>query len=149
VLTSVYEATGDKKLLDATKEFVDGLIEEQEPDGKFAIKNASKTSGPLGVAISGLRRYYEIMGDEKVLAAMKKLADRALGFEPDFAGRTIDGFLWFFEKTGDQKYAAAAEKSWQATQEHARKNGWSPCAVLNAARYLAAKKGAAGAQAGK
>ncbi len=135
-LTGVYAATWDKKYLDACKTFVDWLIAGQAPTGKWAIRYDNRISFFNGLAMAGLRRYYEATGDESVPPALRKMIDRTLGFYPEYAGRTLDGLAWAYDRTGDRRYLTLLARTWETSKEYCTMRGWDPSSTLFATRYL-------------
>lgn len=135
-LTAVYAATWDTKYLDACKTFVDRLIAGQAPTGKWSIRWDNRISFFNGLAMAGLRRYYEATGDETVPPAILKMIDRTLGFYPEYAGRTLDGLTWAYDRTGDKRYLTLLACTWETSKEYCTMRGWDPSATLFAVRYL-------------
>ncbi len=66
-----------------------------------------KLSFQAGIFLEGMRRYYEMSGDEAALAHLRKSADRLIA-EGKGGGVTAQAHSFMYIKTGQQKYLDAA-----------------------------------------
>ncbi|MGV3721664.1 MAG: SUMF1/EgtB/PvdO family nonheme iron enzyme, partial [Actinomycetota bacterium] len=90
-LTGIYEATWDRRYLQAMKANVDRLLAGQDNLGRFSIRWDNRISFFYGVTLSGFVKYYEVTGDERIADCIKRIVTRLHGFYPEYAGRTLEG----------------------------------------------------------
>jgi hypothetical protein len=86
---SAYQATGDVKYYRRLSEFAH-LIAGQVAKGTRAAKGRYWQAG---IGIEGLREYYELTGDESVLAAVRALVDDVMA-KKDWAESTLHGLAF-------------------------------------------------------
>jgi formylglycine-generating enzyme required for sulfatase activity len=135
-LTAVYAAHGDERCLAGIRALIDRLWAGQEPSGRFAIRYDNRIAFFNGLAMAGLREAYDATGDERAAGMALRLAERTLGFRPEYAGRTLDSLAWAYNRTGDARFLDNAERTWETTQEYLGTRQWGPDSTLFATRYL-------------
>ena len=135
-LTAVYAAHGDERCIAGIRTLVDRLWAGQEPTGRFAIRYDNRIAFFNGLAMAGLREAYDATGDERAATMALRLAERTLGFRPEYAGRTLDSLAWAYDRTGDARFLDNAERTWETTQEYLGTRQWGPDSTLFATRYL-------------
>lgn len=117
LLTGVYEVTRDPKYLRACEKLCGGLLAGQKPTGKFEIRWDNRIAFFNGIAMNGMLTVQENNGDEKLAEGILRVANRTLGFYPEYACRTLNAFSWALQRTNDPRYLDALERSWRSSIE--------------------------------
>jgi len=108
--------TGDKRVLDLSEKWIDGIIDAQQPDGWFG-PNAVRTAldggpdmWPHMLVLNTLQSYYDYSEDDRVLPFMVKYF-QYVDKQPDTQfskgwGSTrwadnLDALLWLYNRTGE------------------------------------------------
>lgn len=114
-LTGIYEATWDRRYLDAMKANVDHLLAGQDKLGRFSIRYDNRISFFYGITLSGFVKYYEVTGDERIAESIERIVNRIHGFYPEYAGRTLEGLAWLYMRTGDPEVRMTGQRTWEST----------------------------------
>lgn len=114
-LTGIYEATWDRRYLEAMKANVDRLLAGQDNLGRFSIRYDNRISFFYGITLSGFVKYYEVTGDERIADSIKRIVTRLHGFYPEYAGRTLEGLAWLYLRTGDPEVRMTCQRTWEST----------------------------------
>lgn len=114
-LTGIYEATWDARYLRAMKANVDRLLAGQDALGRFSIRYDNRISFFYGITLSGLVKYYEVTGDERIPESIRRIVTRLHGFYPEYGGRTLEGLAWLYTRTGDPEVRLTAQHTWETT----------------------------------
>ncbi len=122
-LLPVYEATWDKKYLEAAKETIDRLLAGLDEKGKFKIRWDNRIAFFNGIAATGFIYYYRATGDERVAEAAMKVIRRTRGFYPEYAGRTLEAIAWAYERGRDPEDLDFLQRTWETTM--ARQISWN------------------------
>lgn len=133
---SLAYVTGDPKLIEECKVWIEGILRSQKDDGWFGPE--SNRTGPLGtpdlwpnmLAQDVLRTYHEATGDERVLKFLLRYADY-LNSLPDNklidpkhywhhqrVGDQMAILVWLYNRTGEQKILGLADRL------HKASNNW-------------------------
>lgn len=126
-LTALYEATGEEKWLTACRRIVDALLKDQGDDGAWGMwcgwyRGLSPLH--LGIALTGLSRYHQLTGEERVRESLIRAADAMLqhctfpdgaliyvtapGFRWNYySGVAFESLGYVWQLTGDQRYLEA------------------------------------------
>lgn len=116
-LTALYDVTKDKKYLDAAHTACTKLSAGQSATGKFKIRWDNRISFMNGIAMMGMLTVYEFTADEAVARAILAVAQRTMGFYPEYACRTLNAFCWAAQRTNDPRYIVAMERTWSSSME--------------------------------
>ncbi|HON65899.1 MAG TPA: SUMF1/EgtB/PvdO family nonheme iron enzyme [Phycisphaerae bacterium] len=117
-LSGIYEATLDEKYLNAASTLCDRLVSGMSPHGKFKIRWDNRMSLMNGMAMNGMMSVQELTGDEKLADGLLRLANRTLGFYPEYAMRTLHGYAWALARTNDPRFLDVLDKTWQTCMEY-------------------------------
>lgn len=117
LLTGVYEVTRDPKYLRACEKLCGSLLAGQKPTGQFEIRWDNRIAFFNGIAMNGMLTVQENNHDEKLAEGILKVANRTLGFYPEYACRTLNAFSWALERTSDPRYLDALERCWRSSIE--------------------------------
>lgn len=117
-LSGIYEATLDKRYIDAAMKLCDKLVTEQSPHGKFKIRWDNRMSLMNGMAMNGMMSVQELTGDKKLAEGILRLCRRTLGFYPEYALRTLHGYAWALMQTNDPRYLDVLDRTWQTCLEY-------------------------------
>ncbi len=117
LLTGVYEVTRDEKYLKACESLCNSLLKGQAPTGKFAIRWDNRIAFFNGIAMNGMLSVQENNADEKLADGILRVANRTLGFYPEYACRTLNAFSWALQRTNDPRYLDALERCWLSSIE--------------------------------
>lgn len=117
-LSGIYEATLDRRYLDAAAKLCDKLVSEQSPHGKFRIRWDNRMSLMNGMAMNGMMSVQELTGDKELADGILRLCRRTLGFYPEYALRTLHGYAWALTQTNDPRYLDVLERTWQTCLEY-------------------------------
>jgi hypothetical protein len=117
---------GDKRIIDESKVWIDGVISSQRPNGYFGPEsNLTANNGkpdvwPNMVMINALQTYYEFSNDKRVLGLLSGYfkwmltipdKDFLLSYwEPQRIGDNIASIYWLFNRTGDTSLLNVVEK---------------------------------------
>jgi len=133
---SLAYVTGDPKLIEECKVWIEGILRSQKDDGWFGPE--SNRTGSLGtpdlwpnmLAQDVLRTYHEATGDERVLKLLLRYADY-LNSLPDNklidpkhywhhqrVGDQLAILVWLYNRTGEQKILGLADRL------HKASNNW-------------------------
>lgn len=116
-LTGLYEATGEERYRSVAHRVALRLREGMSPTGRFNIRWDNRIAFFNGIAMSGLLELERQTGDPALVDMMLRLAERTLGFYPEYACRTLNGFAWAAEKTGDPRFLDAMHRTWESSLE--------------------------------
>jgi formylglycine-generating enzyme required for sulfatase activity len=119
-LSGLYEVTRDPEILAAATTACNRLIEGQSPTGKFKIRWDNRIAFFNGIAMSGMLSVQQLSGDAKLAEAIDRVANRTLGFYPEYACRTLNAFSWILGRKADGRYLDAMERSWNSSMEFLR-----------------------------
>ena len=117
--------TGNKRIIETSKQWVDGILSTQAPDGYFGPK-ALRTSvdggpdlWPHMPILDALRSYQEATNDPRIIPFMTryfKFQDtvKTDWFNKSWAGvrwgDNLDSIVWLYNRTGDSSLIALAKK---------------------------------------
>jgi hypothetical protein len=116
-LTGIYEATLDERYLKAALKLCDKLVSEMSPTGKFKIRWDNRMSLMNGMAMNGMMSVQELSGSDKLADGLLRLAERTLGFYPEYALRTLQGYAWALTRTNDARYLDVLARTWESCLE--------------------------------
>lgn len=141
-VVDAYRATGEVKYLKRAQEF-SRRIAGQVAKGTRAAKGRYWQAG---IAIEGLREYYELTGDEEVGKAVTALCDHVIEIR-DWAGSTLHGLAFVGYREGQPDYLDRARKqlaamgpigrTWGQAQSFGNNHRNSPFVFWYLARDLA------------
>lgn len=117
LLTGLYEVTRDEQYLKACESLCGSLLKGQAPTGKFAIRWDNRIAFFNGIAMNGMLSVHENNGDDKLADGILRVANRTLGFYPEYACRTLNAFSWALQQTEDPRYLDALERCWRSSIE--------------------------------
>lgn len=129
-LTGLYDVTGDRRFLNPAVDAALHLAEGQSASGRLDIRWDNRIAFFNGIAMNGLRHVYEACGDERIAHAAELLGERTLGLYPEYACRTLNGFAWAAERTGDARYRDILERTWETSIEYLLPRGANAVSVL-------------------
>ena len=92
-------------------------LKDQAPTGKFAIRWDNRIAFFNGIAMNGMLSVQENNKDGKLAAGILRVANRTLGFYPEYACRTLNAFTWALQHTKDPRYLDALERCWWSSIE--------------------------------
>lgn len=76
---ALYDATSEKKWLDACEKLAEGIMKSQNEDGTWDLMlgwyNGNQCPMQTGIGLTGLARYHQLTQDERALRSMIKGAD--------------------------------------------------------------------------
>ncbi len=125
---SLAYVTGDQKMIDECKAWIEGILKSQKPDGWFGPESNRETKfgtpdlWPNMLAQSLLQTYYEATGDERVIKLMLKYADylaalpKASLVDPRHywhyqrVGDQLASLIWLYNRTGEEKLLELGDK---------------------------------------
>ncbi len=116
-LTGALEVERNDRLRQACQAVCERLLRGQTPEGRFDIRWDNRIAFFNGIAGNGLLTVYERTRDPALARGLLRLADRTLGFYPEYACRTLNLFCWAAEHTGDPRYRLALERTWESSLE--------------------------------
>lgn len=116
-LAALYDYTHDEKYLKAAATACDKLTAGQSATGKFSIRWDNRISFFNGIAMNGMLAVLQFTGNERLAQAIRQVAQRTLGFYPEYACRTLDAFVWAAQRTRDPRYLDNLERTWQSSME--------------------------------
>ncbi len=101
-LLAGYELTGEKKYLDRCRPIIEAGTRVQEKyQGAFTPSRGARFQ--FGIALEGLRSYYEVSGDESIPPMIQRAIDYLMAEEVRTSNLAhACGFL--FSRTGDRRY---------------------------------------------
>jgi uncharacterized protein len=118
-------ALGDGKLLSASKAAVEYTLSHATPEGylgpaALAEPRAHFHRWPHAVFFRALAAYSEANNDARVVDALRKhyLADAADYGIPRRNVTNIESMIWAYERCGDERLLALAEKAWADHLKH-------------------------------
>ena len=117
LLTGLYEVTRDGKYLSACESLCNSLLKGQAPTGKFAIRWDNRIAFFNGIAMNGMLSVHDNTTNSMLATGILRVANRTLGFYPEYACRTLNAFSWALERTGDPRYLDALERCWWSSIE--------------------------------
>lgn len=117
-LCELYKVTRNKTYLTAGDEASIKLAKGQSPTGRFNIRWDNRISFFNGIAMTGLLNVYLLTGREEIYQAVHKLAQRTLGFYPEYACRTLDALSYLAEKTKDPRFWDLIERTWETSMDY-------------------------------
>lgn len=118
-LTGLYEVTREQKYLDACVAMCNHLVARQSPTGQFTnIRWDNRIAFFNGITLNGMLQVYEHTKDEKLAQCIQRVADRTLGMYPEYACRTLNGYIWAARRTNDPRYLDTIERTWELATEY-------------------------------
>lgn len=152
-LAGLFEVTGEQMWMNSIHQIATAVMDLQNQDGSWDLfigwYDGTKVPLQIGIGINGLRRYYQLTGDQRALQAIKKAAHKLMndtfpegnmmyidvpGYRWNYLSPVVLeglGFLW--ELTDDDKYLRFAEKSFRSCLNEKSVNG---TAIAYNWRYL-------------
>lgn len=116
-LSGLYEVTRDQKYLDACLSACRKLASGQAATGKFNIRWDNRISFFNGIAMMGMLCVQEMTGDPEIAKTILAVANRTLGFYPEYALRTTNAFCWAAVQTNDPRYLVELDRTWRSSME--------------------------------
>lgn len=117
-LCELYKVTGKETYLKPAEKVALCLAEGQSPTGRFDIRWDNRISFFNGIAMAGLLDVYSLTGREEIYQALFKLAQRTLGFYPEYACRTLDAFSYLAERTKDPRFWDIIQRTWETSMDY-------------------------------
>ena len=121
---------GDEKLLNVATVPVEYTLSHATPEGylgpaAIADPNVDFHRWPHTVFFRALAAYSDANHDERVVEAIRKhyISDTADYGSPRRNVTNIEGMLWAYERCGDERLLALAEKTWAENFQHASEDG--------------------------
>lgn len=116
-LSALYDITHEERYLRAAEALCKRLMDGQAPTGKFDIRWDNRIAFFNGIAMNGMLSVAEQNGDPELTQCVMKVANRTLGFYPEYITRTLNAFCWALEQTDDPRYLDAMHRTWNSTME--------------------------------
>jgi len=120
---------GDKRIIDESRRWIDGILSSQRPDGYFGPQaNRDKMDlWPNMCALCALRTFYEATGDPRVLPLMTRYVkwqtmiplEQLLpaSWQKTRAGDNLDSIYWLYNHTGEKWLLDAARVNHERTAD--------------------------------
>lgn len=125
---SLAYVTGDKALISQVRQWIEGVLKSQKPDGWFGPESNRQTRfgtpdlWPNMLMQSVLQTFYEATGDERVIPFLLRYADYLIAL-PDSqfldprhywhshrVGDQLATLVWLYDRTGETKLLQLAER---------------------------------------
>ena len=143
-LSALYEATGDSKWLEPCHRIATGMLDQQHPDGTWDLwlgwYNGNYTPLQIGIALTGLCRYYQITSCERARGGLLNAAQAFLekcsfpegmlwyinapGYRMNYvSGVIIESLGIVYELSGNQRYLELGWTSFKAEMAISKPTG--------------------------
>lgn len=122
-------AVQDKRIIDESKKWIDGILSTQRPDGYFGTQGNLDASDiwPNMIVLYALRTYYEATSDQRIIPFMLRyfhwmysLPDDKLlpgGWQNARGGDNLDHIYWLYNHTGEEWLLELAKRNHERTDD--------------------------------
>ena len=123
---------GDRRIIDESRRWIDGILASRRPDGCFGpqMNRDHMDLWPNMCALYALRTFYEATGDKRVLPLMTRYVkwQTTVPFEELLpgswqktrAGDNLDSIYWLYNRTGEKWLLDAARVNHERTADWTR-----------------------------
>ncbi|MGB9619315.1 MAG: beta-L-arabinofuranosidase domain-containing protein, partial [Armatimonadota bacterium] len=128
-LTALGYVLGDKRIIDESRRWIDGILSSQRPDGYFGPQSNRDHMDlwPNMCALYALRTFYEATGDKRVLPFMTRYFkwQTTVPFEQLLPGSwqkvrggdNLDSIYWLYNRTGEKWLLEGARVNHERTAD--------------------------------